>query len=438
MIPQPNLRILLVGKGGREHALAWKLSQSPMVEHIFVVPGNAGTAFGLIKVSNHTATAANDFPNLVLLAKKLHIGLVVAGPDDVVVDGIEGYFRESGIPCFAPTKEAAELEGSKTFSKDFMRRHGIPTANYQNFSQYQPAKDYIAAISSRLVIKVSGLAAGKGVILPSTKEEAVEALENIMLRGSFGSAGSSIVIEEYLEGDEISVLTFSDGAHTWSFPPGQDHKRIFEGDRGLNTGGMGVYAPTPLVTPEIMTDIEERVLKPTFQGLKSEGRTFTGMLFTGIMLTSSGPKVLEYNTRFGDPETQSMIPLLSQDTDLAEVLLACTEGRLNQVNISVTPGFACNVVVAVQGYPESYFQGDLVEFEETPAGVLIFHAGTKLIDGEVRTAGGRVFTVSAVRDSLESAVAAAYEGVKSVKFKDMYYRRDIANRVFLALEPFLA
>ncbi|KAI9791104.1 MAG: hypothetical protein M1816_004335 [Peltula sp. TS41687] len=423
-----QLRILLIGKGGREHGLAWKLSQSPRVEHIYVVPGNGGTAHGLKKVSNVDHVSANNYPNLVSLAKELNISLVVVGPDDAVADGIEGYFREVGIPCFAPTREAAEIEGSKTFAKDFMRRHQIPTAEYENFSDYDLAKNYLATVTHRVVIKVSGLAAGKGVIIPTSTEEAQEALKEIMVGGKFGAAGSSVVIEEYLEGNEISVSTFSDGKTSKTISPAQDHKRIFDGDKGPNTGGMGVYAPVPMATLEVMREIEERIIKPTFDGLKSEGRTFVGLLFTGLMLTATGPKVLEYNARFGDPETQSVLPLLSQETDLAEVLLACTQGRLDQVKIETTPGFACNVVIASDGYPDSYSQDELVEFGSAPKGVMIFHAGTKVVDGQIRTAGGRVFAVTAVKDTLEAAVASAYEGVKTIKFRNMYYRNDIASR----------
>jgi phosphoribosylamine-glycine ligase len=399
-----NLRVLLVGSGAREHALAWKLCKSPITEHVYVVPGNAGTA-ALPNVSNHPETAIEDYPGLVSLAKTLHIDLVVVGPDSAVVDGIEGYFRNSKIgtllyivtgdclyisgkiPCFAPTKEAAELEGSKTFAKDFMTRHTIPTARYQSFSDLKAAKDHIHQVDYRVVIKASGLAAGKGVIIPSSTDEALEGLEDILEKRKFGDAGSSVVVEEYLEGQEISVLTLSDGSHTWSFPPGQDHKRAYDGDKGLNTGGMGVYAPTPFVTPSVMQEIDRLILHPTFEGLRLEGkdflsakhhpnifiivqlgRTFTGCLFTGIILTSSGPKVLEYNTRFGDPETQSMIPLLDDKTDLTEVLLACTECKLDQVYINTVAAFACNVVIASGGYPLSYRGGDTIEIRKAETG----------------------------------------------------------------------
>lgn len=421
------LRILLVGKGGREHALAWKLSQSPSVEHVFVYPGNGGTARGLDKVSN-VEDHVPDYAALASLAREMLIGLVVVGPDDDVVGGIEKSFRDSGIPCFAPTKEAAELEGSKTFAKDFMQRHSIPTAAYRNFDDVDAAKAYVHQVGHAVVIKASGLAAGKGVVFPRTSDEACAALDDIMVHGRFDAAGSAVVVEEFLQGDEISVLTFSDGVTTRSLPPGQDHKRIFKGNTGPNTGGMGVYAPTPFVSAEDMAEIEDKILRPTFTGLQAEGRTFKGMLFTGIMMTPAGPKVLEYNARFGDPETQSMMLLLSDDTDLAAVLLACTSGSLDRARLVVRPGFACNVVAATGGYPGAYETGAAIEIGELPRGAHVFHAGTRLVDGELRTAGGRVLSVAAWGSSLGEAVDAAYEGIGTVRFEGRYYRRDIAER----------
>ncbi|KAK3942812.1 phosphoribosylglycinamide synthetase [Diplogelasinospora grovesii] len=424
------MKVLLVGKGGREHALAWKLSTSPSVEHVYVVPGNAGTET-LAKTSNITDVAANDYPALVTLSKELSIGLVVAGPDDVACDGIEGYFRDSGIPCFAPSKEAAALEGSKTFAKNFMRRHNIPTASYSSLDNHEHAQAYLDHLfltrDQRVVVKVDGPAAGKGVVLPTTHNEARQAVCDIMLNGKFGSAGKTVVIEEFLEGDEISVLTFSDGKTSKTLPPGQDHKRIFEGNKGPNTGGMGVYAPVPFVTPEMMEEIDTKIIQPTLAGMRSEGRPFVGMLFTGIMLTPSGPKVLEYNVRFGDPETQTMMMLLADDTDFAELLLACAQGRLHEVPVKVKPGYACNVVVAAGGYPDAYRQGDTVTLGDCPPGIQIFHGGTKR-EGSLKTAGGRVFSVAAAGTTLEEAVAAAYQGVKSIHFDGMFYRKDIAAR----------
>ncbi|KAK4102571.1 putative bifunctional purine Ade1 [Parathielavia hyrcaniae] len=387
-----GLKILLVGKGAREHSLAWKLTQSPLVRHIYVVPGNGGTG-ELHNVSNLRSVQANDYPGLVLLAKDLGIGLVVAGPDDAVVDGIEGFFRNTGIPCFAPTKEAAEIEGSKSFAKDFMRKYKIPTASYQPFGNYQDGKRYLKAVdATRVVIKVDGLAAGKGVVLPRSQTEAFDTLREIMVDAKF-----------YLEGDEFSILTFCDGKTFKSFPAGQDHKRIFDGNQGPNTGGMGVYAPQSFVTPDRLREIEHAIIQPTLDGLQAEGalstlsfrRPFTGLLFTGFMMTAEGPRVLEYNARFGDPETQTMMMLSAPECDLAAVLLACCAQRLDSVPIPVLRGFGCNVVVASSGYPESYRKRDIITLAPCPDDVHIFHAGTdRNSNGELTTAGGRVFSVA--------------------------------------------
>ncbi|KAI6080214.1 putative bifunctional purine Ade1 [Hypoxylon rubiginosum] len=405
----PALTILLVGSGGREHALAWKLSQSPRVKHIYVVPGNAGTE-GLGKsVSNIRDVAADNYPGLVRLSEQLGVGLVVVGPDQAVVDGIGDYFTELGIPCFAPSELAAEIEGSKVFAKGFMNRYGIPTADWAAFNDYSLASRYLEGLNHRVVIKVDGLAAGKGVVLPADQAEARQALKEIMVDGKFGEAGDCVVIEEYLEGNEISVLTFSDGRTTKTLPPGQDHKRAFEGNRGPNTGGMGVYAPVPFVSPADMEEIERLIVQPTIRGLENEERHFTGLLFTGVMMTDSGPKVLEYNARFGDPETQALILLLS-NTDLVEVLLACTNESLENVDLHVSPGFACTITVAAG------------------PNVHIFHAGTANVDGQLVVAGGRVFSVSATGTTLDDAVSAAYSGVQAISFDDMFHRKDIAAR----------
>ncbi|KAI0388559.1 putative bifunctional purine Ade1 [Xylariaceae sp. FL0594] len=424
---QTSLKILLVGSGGREHALAWKLGQSPLVDHIYVVPGNGGTERMGDSVSNVSDTAADDYPGLLLLSQRLGVGLVVAGPDQAVVDGIEGYFRGSGIPCFAPSKEAAEVEGSKAFAKSFMERYGIPTAAYGSFDNYPEAKQYLESLDHRVVIKVDGLAAGKGVVLPVDKQDAERALEEIMVHGKFGSAGDSVVIEEYMDGDEISVLTFSDGKTTRTLPAGQDHKRAFDGNRGPNTGGMGVYAPVPFVSAADMGEIERLVLQPTFRGLEVDGRRFVGMLFTGIMLTSSGPKVIEYNARFGDPETQALM-LLLKDTDLAQVLLSCTNGSLADATINVSSDFVCNVTVAAHGYPLDCTKGGSIALDSPPKDVQIFHAGTTYVDGRLVVAGGRVFSISATGSTLQEAVSTAYAGVKSIWFDGMFYRTDIAAR----------
>ncbi|KAI3337333.1 phosphoribosylamine--glycine ligase [Xylariaceae sp. AK1471] len=425
-----SLRVLLIGNGGREHAIAWKLSQSPLVESIIAVPGNGGTAT-CPKTTNNTSVSAEDFPALLGLARKNNINFVVPGPEAPLVAGAVDFFEDAGIKCFGPSKDAAYMEGSKTFSKDFMKKHKIPTAAYENFSDYEEARKYLDSVQHDVVIKASGLAAGKGVIIPTAKDEAHQALRDIMQNKEFGSAGDEVVIEEFLTGDELSILTFSDGYTIKSLPPAQDHKRIGEDDTGLNTGGMGCYAPTNIATPELVAQIDRDIIQPTIDGMRKDEMPFKGVLFTGLMITSSGPKVLEYNVRFGDPETQTVLPLLSDDTDLAKIMLACSKGHLDSVSIKIKDKFSATVVVAAGGYPESYAKGDEITVQTPPSGVNIFHAGTKLADGKLQTAGGRVIAASATAsESLRAAVDKAYEGINHIQFKDMYYRKDIAHRAF--------
>ena len=428
---QPNsLRVLLIGNGGREHAIAWKLSQSPLVESIIAVPGNGGTAT-CPKTTNNSSVSAEDFPALLELARSKNINFIVPGPEAPLVAGAVDFFEDAGIRCFGPSKAAAYMEGSKTFSKDFMKKYNIPTAVYENFSDYEKARQYLGSVQHDVVIKASGLAAGKGVIIPTTKDEAHKALKDIMLDHEFGSAGDEVVIEEFLTGDELSILTFSDGYSIKSLPPAQDHKRIGEGDTGLNTGGMGCYAPTNIATPELVAQIDRDIIQPSVDGMRKDEIPFKGVLFTGLMITSSGPKVLEYNVRFGDPETQTVLPLLSDDTDLAKIMLACSKGHLDSISINIKKEFSTTVVVSAGGYPESYAKGEEISIQTPPPGVNIFHAGTKLTDGKRQTAGGRVIAASATAsESLKAAVDKAYEGVKHIQFKDMYYRKDIAHRAF--------
>jgi phosphoribosylamine--glycine ligase len=346
-----------------------------------------------------------------------------------LVEGVVDFFKQHapGIQCFGPSKAAARMEGSKTFSKDFMKRHSIPTARYENFYNYEPAKQHLDSIDYRVVIKADGLAAGKGVIIPTSTEEAQTALREVMLDREFGAAGNSVVIEEYLEGHEISVLSFSDGNTVLSLPPAQDHKRIGDNDTGPNTGGMGTYAPTPLAPKEVLAEIERTVLQPTVDGMKQEGFPFCGCLFTGFMLTSNGPRLLEYNVRFGDPESQSCLPLL--ESDLAELMLACCNGTLASQAISIAESSACTVVIAAGGYPGSYLKGTPMQVEETKEdGMFLFHAGTTLKDGLLKTSGGRVIAATAVGRTLREAVDRAYKGVSLIEFEGMQYRKDIAQR----------
>ncbi|KAH8153950.1 uncharacterized protein LAJ45_01717 [Morchella importuna] len=423
------MKLLVVGNGGREHALVWKLARSPKVEHIYVAPGNGGTASGFKNVSN-VNIGVGAFKELVEFAVKNEIDLVLPGPEAPLVDGIEGHFRKVGIPCFGPSQAAARMEGSKTFSKDFMQRHSIPTAEYRNFSDYDSARAYLDSVPHNVVIKASGIAAGKGVLIPATKEEAHAGLREIMVDREFGAAGDEVVIEEFLEGDELSILTFSDGYHIVSLPPAQDHKRIFDGDQGPNTGGMGCYAPTRIASPSVLEEVNRTILQPTVDGMRREGYPFRGMLFTGLMMTKNGPKVLEYNVRFGDPETQTVMSLLSKDTDLAEVLMACAMGYLDSVKVEVTKQFAATVVVAAGGYPGSYEKGKEIKLGPVGPDTAIFHAGTSLVDGKIVTAGGRVIAATATADTLEDAVKKAYEGVNTISFDSMFYRKDIAHRAF--------
>jgi phosphoribosylamine--glycine ligase/phosphoribosylformylglycinamidine cyclo-ligase len=321
------------------------------------------------------------------------------------------------------------MEGSKTFSKDFMKKHNIPTAAYENFSDYEKARQYLDSVGHDVVIKASGLAAGKGVIIPQSKQEALKALQDIMLDKAFGAAGDEVVIEEFLTGDELSFLSFCDGVTIKSLPPAQDHKRIGEGDTGPNTGGMGCYAPTGIATPELIRQVEAEILQPTIDGMRKDGFPFVGCLFTGLMITPNGPKTLEYNVRFGDPETQTLLPLLKDD--LADIMVACTTGLLRYVPVTAAPEFSATVVVAAGGYPEAYAKGTPMRVESPPAGINIFHAGTKTSsDGSLVTSGGRVIAATATAESLKFAVAKAYDGVKLIQFDKMYYRKDIAHRAF--------
>jgi phosphoribosylamine--glycine ligase/phosphoribosylformylglycinamidine cyclo-ligase len=429
-----SLRILLIGNGGREHALAWKLAQSPLVESIIAVPGNGGTA-RVPKTTNDSSVSADNYPGLVDLARKNGVNLVVPGPEAPLVDGVEGFFRDAGIPVFGPSKDAARMEGSKTFSKDFMKKHNIPTAAYENFSDYEQASQYIKSVQHNVVIKATGLAAGKGVIIPQSQEEALQGLKEVMLDKAFGSAGDEVVIEEFLTGDELSILSFCDGTTIKSLPAAQDHKRIGEGDTGLNTGGMGCYAPTKLATPQLIARIEREILQPTIDGMRKDGFPFRGCLFTGLMIAPDGtPKVLEYNVRFGDPETQTVLPLL--ESDLAKIMYACAGPvpYLEDIPVKVSSKFSTTVVVAAPGYPESYPKNIPMQVADAPEGIEIFHAGTKLSGDALVTAGGRVIAATATGDSLRAAVDKAYEGVKLINFDGMYYRKDIAHRAFRAAD----
>ena len=410
--------VLITGGGGREHALAWKIKQSPKVKNVFVAPGNAGTA---LIAQNVPATTTEE---IITWLKNNAVDLVIVGPDSHLADGIVDKLEKLGIAVFGPTKAAAEIEWSKSFAKKFMKDEGIPTAAYEIFNDIEKAKIYLEAQTFPLVIKASGLAFGKGVVIAGSHLEAEAALDKMMGSKIFGEAGSEVVIEEFLQGDEISSHAFCDGENAILFPPAQDHKRIFDGDQGPNTGGMGSVVPVPFVTTLQMKEIEEQVIIPTIKALKKIGRPFKGILFPGIMLTKSGPKVIEFNARFGDPETQSYMRLL--ETDLVEILLACVQVNLGNVDVKWSHQAACCVVCASEGYPGEYEKGKVIEgLTTTQKDVVVFHAGTKNDGKNILTNGGRVLGVTAVRDSLPESLQKAYDAVETISFEGMQYRKDI-------------
>ena len=418
-----NINVLIIGSGGREHTLAWKLKKSPKVKKIFTAPGNAGTAtLGeniLIDISDHQA--------VIECVKKNKIDLVVVGPDDALASGIVNSLQEVGIKVFGPTKEASEIEWSKSFAKELLERLNIPTAKSKTFTDIVEAKGYIKNHEYPLVIKADGLALGKGVAIVNTHKEAEQALEEIFVQKIFGPAGETVIIEEFLQGEEISIHAFCDGETATMFPSAQDHKPIFDNDKGPNTGGMGTVAPVPGVSQDILNQIKREVVIPIIQELKSMKRPFRGVLFPGIILTKEGPKVLEFNARFGDPETQSYMRILK--TDLVDIMLACIDGALSSVNVEWEDCSACCVVLASKGYPGNYSKGlpitGIAEAEKI-ADVIVFHAGIKSEDGRMVTSGGRVLGVSAVGPTLEDARREAYRGVEIVEFEGKQFRKDIA------------
>ena len=422
-------RILVAGTGGREHALAWKLAQSPRVAQVLVATGNGGTALAGGKIGN-VPIAADDIAMLARLAKDENIELVVVGPEAPLAAGAVDAFRASGIRCFGPSQAAAQLESSKAFAKAFMQRHGIPTARYAVFTDFNAAIDHVHTIDYPIVVKASGLAAGKGVLLPESLSETEAVLHQIMVEQAFGAAGDEVVIEERLAGQEASVLAFSDGRNLAMMPAAQDHKRIFDGDLGPNTGGMGAYAPAPVITAELLDEVRQTVMQPTLDGMRAEGTPYIGILYAGLMLTADGIKVLEFNCRFGDPETQVILPLLA--SDLLQVFDACLDGTLDQVDVRWHDGAAATVVAASEGYPGSYPKNrEITGLADAEAlrDVAVFHAGTKLADdGRVLTNGGRVLAVTATGDDLAGALVRAYNGVEQIRFQGMHYRRDIGAK----------
>ena len=418
---EDDVNILVIGSGGREHALFWKLSESPQADRIYAIPGNPGMG-ELIDIP------VTDNAAILHFAREKEIGLVVVGPEVPLMNGLVDELEAAGIPAFGPRANAAEIEGSKSFAKDLMKKYGIPTARYEVFTEAEPARAYIRRGGAPIVVKADGLAAGKGVIVAMTEQEALDAVDAIMEDNSFGDAGARVVIEEFMEGEEASLLAFTDGKVIRPMISAQDHKRAFDGDKGPNTGGMGTYAPAPVMTPAMTERAVEEILKPTIAAMEKEGRTYRGCLYLGLMITDDGPKVVEFNARFGDPETQVVLPLL--DGDLAQIMLACTAGTLADVPIHWKDGAAVCVVLAAGGYPGSYEKGHEISGIEDAAklGALVFHAGTASQGDRIVTNGGRVLGVVGRGADIASAVQAAYASVGQISFKDAYYRKDIAHR----------
>ncbi len=421
-----NLNVLIIGNGGREHALAWKVAQSPRVANVFVAPGNAGSA-GEPKVQN-VAIDTLDFPALLQFAEDNRIGLTIVGPEAPLVAGVVDAFEQRGLRCFGPRQGAAQLEGSKAFTKDFLARHDIPTAAYQNFTELEPALAYLRAQGAPIVVKADGLAAGKGVIVAETLAEAEAAVRDMLSGNAFGAAGCRVVIEEFLAGEEASFIVMVDGEHVLPMATSQDHKRVGDADTGPNTGGMGAYSPAPVVTDAVHRRIMDEVILPTVRGMAAEGNTYTGFLYAGLMIDGAGnPKVIEYNCRFGDPETQPI--MLRLQSDLTLLCDAALDRKLDRTEAQWDPRPALGVVMAAGGYPGTYRKGDIIEgLPAETADAKVFHAGTALADGQVVTSGGRVLCVTALGGSVAEAQHRAYEVAAHIKWRDGFYRRDIGYR----------
>ena len=421
------MKVLVVGSGGREHALAWKAVQSEMVDQVYVAPGNAGTARepGVENVD----IGVGDFAGLIEFARARSVGLTIIGPEVPLVDGICDRFKAAGLSCFGPSQRAAQLEGSKAFTKEFLARHNIPTATYEAFTVLEKAEAYIARQGAPIVIKADGLAAGKGVVVARTEQEALTAVRDMMSGSAFGDSGKKLVIEEFLDGEEVSFICLCDGEHAVPFATSQDHKARDDGDKGPNTGGMGAYSPAPVVTPELHEKIMDEVILPTMAGMAADGAPYVGFLYAGLMIMpDGGPKVIEYNCRFGDPEAQPV--LMRLNTDLVMLCERALAGDLAEVTLSWDERTALGVVIAAGGYPASYRKGDVIEGLDTftDANMKAFHAGTRLEEGVAVTNGGRVLCVVGLGDDVAAAQQVAYAGVAQVDWPDRYYRHDIGHR----------
>ena len=427
-----KLKILIIGAGGgREHAIGWQIAQSPRAGKLFFARGNAGTA----QIGTNLDIKETEILKLLKFAKQEKIDLTLALSDDPLALGIVDKFKKAGLRIFGPTKAAARLEWSKAFAKSFMKRHKLPTAKFKTFTDYNQAKKYLTGLSLQnlpIVIKASGLALGKGVVICQTMKGAQKVLENIMLKKVFGKAGSEIVIEEFLTGPEISTHAFSDGKTYSIFPVTQDHKKIGENDTGPNTGGIGTISPLPFATEKIIKKIEKEIIAPTLKGMVNKKAPFKGVLYPGLILTANGPKILEYNTRFGDPEAQTYMRLL--ETDLLDIVDACIDRKLKEIKIKWKKVAACNIVLCSAGYPGNYEKGKVIsgiKEAEKDHKVVVFHAGTIMKDGKLVTNGGRVLGVSATGNNLKEALATAYEAISKIHFEGMYYRKDIGQKSLL-------
>ncbi len=417
------LKVLVIGNGAREHALVWKLSRSPKVAEIYAAPGNAGIA----TIATVLHIKPTDIASLAAAAQERRIGLTVVGPEVPLAQGIVDVFESRGLRIFGPSKAAAQIEASKVFSKGLMQKYGIPCAASESFTSYEKAKDYVKKQRPPIVLKADGLAAGKGVIIANTTDEALTALSEIMEKRAFGDAGNSVVIEEFLDGKEVSLLAFADGTTVVPMVPACDYKRVGDGDAGLNTGGMGSYSPPGFFGPEIVKKVKKTILDPTVKAMAKEGCSYKGVLYAGLMVTAYGPKVMEFNCRFGDPETQAMLPRL--ETDLLDIMLAVTEERLSEIDIKWSDDACVGVIMASGGYPGKYETGLPIRgLGSVGPDIMVFHAGTRFSNGVICTDGGRVLTVTALGRNIAEARDKVYRNISRISFKDCHYRRDIGAR----------
>jgi phosphoribosylamine--glycine ligase len=424
------MKILVIGSGGREHTLVWKLNKSPLVKEIYCTPGNAG----ITQIAKCEDIPVEDTRRLSHFARKRKIDLTVVGPEAPLVNGIVDEFESESLPIFGPSQRAAELEGSKVFTKHFLKNHNIPTAKFIAFSEFEKAEKYLKSAAIPIVIKADGLAAGKGAIVCRDRQSALDALKRMMVEKVFGPAGDKVVIEECLLGEEASVLALTDGEHLVYLAPAQDHKPIFDDDNGPNTGGMGAYAPAPVVDSKILQRIKTEIMEPTVRGMALEDRPYRGVLYAGLMITDDGPKIIEYNCRFGDPETQAILPLV--ETDLLETMMDAKEGQINKIRWQESSRAAVCVVMASAGYPGAYEKGKPIKGLDRDFGpdTIIFHAGTKKVNGSIVTNGGRVLGVTSVSDTVETAMKKAYQSVRKITFNGAYYRKDIGAKAIKRMQ----